>query len=257
MARPRKNNADWFSHDTSMRDSLKVKTIRTKFGLEWYAVFVMTLEVLADAENFQLEDNDFQVEMLAGDFRLDPEKLKEFLTYFKSIWILQSKNWKIFSEHLIERMTPLLSKRENMRQKHQDKTTAWSDEASPPEPPKEASKPPKKELMTDEDFESFWKIYPKKLERAKSIEKFKKIERSMLDTILEAVKLQKNTASWKKQDGQFVPYPTTWLNWQRWNDDPASLDLNTTTNGKVFWHTGKAPSNQGRVSKTWHADLVV
>lgn len=34
MARPQKNNADWFSHDTGLRDNLKVKAVRAKFGLE-------------------------------------------------------------------------------------------------------------------------------------------------------------------------------------------------------------------------------
>ena len=45
----------------------------------------MILEVLADAENFVLEDSEFQTEMLAGDFRIDSEKLADFLKYFQAI----------------------------------------------------------------------------------------------------------------------------------------------------------------------------
>lgn len=85
MARPRKNNADWFSHDTDLRDNLKIKAVRAKYGLEGYAIFVMLLEVLADADNFILEENDFQIEMLAGDFRIDSAILAEMIDYIVNI----------------------------------------------------------------------------------------------------------------------------------------------------------------------------
>lgn len=45
----------------------------------------MLLEVLADADNFQLEDNEFQIEMLAGDFRIDSLQLGEILKYCQGI----------------------------------------------------------------------------------------------------------------------------------------------------------------------------
>ena len=254
MARPRKNNAEWFSHDNNLRDDLKIKAVRTKFDLKWYAIFLMILEVLADAEYFQLEDTDFQIEILSGDFRIDKEELKTILDYFKQIWLLQFEDWKIFSKHLIERMKSLLSKRENERQKYQEPQGESDSEPAAAAAPKTPSAP-KKALMTDEDFESFWKIYPRKVEKTKAMEKFKRIEKSLLDTIIEAVNLQKKTSSWIKNDGQFVPHPTTWINWQRWNDDPASLEFNDQNNGKNFWNTAKG--SQGKVSKHWHADLVV
>lgn len=86
MARPRKNNADWFSHDTNLRDNLKVKALRAKFGLEGYAIFSMLLEVLADADNFILEENEENlVELLAGDFQIEADKLDEVIKYLLKI----------------------------------------------------------------------------------------------------------------------------------------------------------------------------
>lgn len=256
MARPRKENADWFSHDTGLRDNLKIKAVRAKFGLEWYAIFVMFLEVLADAENFVLSEDDWQLEMLAGDFRIDSDQLKEFLEYFKKIWLIQSEEWKIFNTHLIERMEPLLTKRQNMRQKHQEKKvpaaeTPVSEEETPQKPAK-----PKIERMSEEDFDTFWKEYPIKEEKKKAKEKFLKLEKSLLPKILEAIAENKiKNDKWLKW---FIKQPTTWINGECWNDELQPLVPNPANNGKPVWNTRKTQSgNQGKVSTDWHADLVV
>ena len=46
MARPKKQYCDYFSHDRDMRNHRKIKALRTKFGVNGYAVWVMILEVL-------------------------------------------------------------------------------------------------------------------------------------------------------------------------------------------------------------------
>ncbi|GHV28882.1 hypothetical protein FACS1894176_11540 [Bacteroidia bacterium] len=50
MARPKKENADYFSHDKEMRNNPKLKYIRNIFNLEGYAVFCMLLEYLTNCE---------------------------------------------------------------------------------------------------------------------------------------------------------------------------------------------------------------
>lgn len=132
-------------------------------------------------------------------------------------------------------MDPLLSKREHMRQKHQEKrgvpATETPDSASetPPKPPKKEK--PKIELMSEEDFESFWKIYPIKEERKKSSEKFLKLEKRLLPTILEAVAQNKiRNEKWIKG---FAKMPTTWINSECWNDELPPLANNSTTNAQT------------------------
>lgn len=86
MARPRKENADWSSHDTGLRDNLKIKAVRAKYNAGMIRHFVMFLEVLADAENFfSCQKTIDNLEMLAGDFRIDSDKLKDILEYFKKV----------------------------------------------------------------------------------------------------------------------------------------------------------------------------
>lgn len=243
MARPRKNNADWFSHDTDLRDNLKIKAVRAKYWLEGYAIFVMLLEVLADADNFILEENDFQVEMLAGDFRIDSAILAEMIDYIVNIWLLQRENWSLFSKHLIERMEALLNKRNNMRSVYQKKVPATETPVSEAEIIQKLE--PKEEKMSEEDFEAFWKEYPIKEEKKKSREKFLKLPKELLPKIIQSIALNKTTnEKWLKG---FIKQPTTWINGECWNDEIASvLPSKNSANGQ-----------QGKVSTDWHADLEV
>ena len=37
--------------------------------------------------------------------------------------------------------------------------------------------------------------------------------------MLSAIDTQKKSDQWKKDNGQFIPNPTTWLNQRRWEDE--------------------------------------
>ena len=69
-----------------------------------------------------------------------------------------------------------------------------------------------------EGFEIFWNAYPKKVNRKEAITAFKKVKIS-LDIIIAAIENQKNSDQWKKDKGKFIPYPSTWLNKERWLDE--------------------------------------
>lgn len=69
-------------------------------------------------------------------------------------------------------------------------------------------------------FENFWSIYPKKRNKSKCQEwylKNKPSEETQKEILL-AVAFFKNEEQWKKDNGQFIPYPTTFLNQRRWED---------------------------------------
>ena len=83
-------------------------------------------------------------------------------------------------------------------------------------------------------FEEFWKAYPKKIGKGYAFECFKKIRvsRSLLDTMLEAIAKQKKSDMWKRDKGQYIPNPSTWLNQKRWEDD---LGGDTEDDGQIPW----------------------
>ena len=41
--------------------------------------------------------------------------------------------------------------------------------------------------------------------------------------MLSAIAKHKNTDQWKKDNGQFIPNPASWLNARRWEDEMPSV----------------------------------
>ena len=70
-------------------------------------------------------------------------------------------------------------------------------------------------------FDTFWQVYPRKVGKGAARKAWKKIKPSaeLTREIVRAVEIQKRSADWLKNDGQFIPHPTTWLNQGRWQDE--------------------------------------
>jgi len=73
----------------------------------------------------------------------------------------------------------------------------------------------------DDLFDAFWKAYPKKMGKdvAKKAFTKRKVGKQLLQEILVSLDQQKKTDQWKKDGGQFIPAPATWLNQGRWQDE--------------------------------------
>ena len=111
MARPKKDNADYFSHDKDMRNDNKLKAVRRKFKNEGYAIWNMLLEHLTDCDFFEYEYTELNIELLSGDFDIEPKLLKEIIDYFILLNLLILEGGFIKSLQLIKRFDSLLSKR--------------------------------------------------------------------------------------------------------------------------------------------------
>lgn len=73
--------------------------------------------------------------------------------------------------------------------------------------------------VMDGDFEKFWESYPKKTGKKAALQAWKKAkDRPSVVDILQAIESQKKTQQWAKENGQFIPNPSTWLNQGRWAD---------------------------------------
>lgn len=72
-------------------------------------------------------------------------------------------------------------------------------------------------------FEEFWKAYPNKTgkDAAKKAFDKRKPGKQLLAEMLQALEIQKASEQWKKQGGQFIPNPATWINQGRWQDGEA------------------------------------
>ena len=82
-------------------------------------------------------------------------------------------------------------------------------------------------------FDMFWKVYPKKIGKQAARRAFEKVKDVPIETILNAVEQQKQLRQWQDNNGQFIPYPATWLNRGSWDDEiPGVTDKEETHNSE-------------------------
>lgn len=97
------------------------------------------------------------------------------------------------------------------------------------------NKPPKSPKgETDSGFDRFWAVYPRRTAKARALDAWRKLDVTpeLLDTILRAVEIQRNSNQWIRDQGRYIPYPATWLNGHRWEDElPTALPQETGTVG--------------------------
>jgi len=72
-------------------------------------------------------------------------------------------------------------------------------------------------------FDEFWKAYPKKKNKGQAEKAFKRINGTSLDTLLSAIESAKKSPEWTKENGQYIPYPATWLNAKGWEDEAIDI----------------------------------
>lgn len=111
MARPKKNNADYFSHESEMRNDVKIKALRRKFSHTGYAVWNYLLEVLTDAEGFSIRWEELDIELYAADFDLDVSELVDIVNYCMKLGLLQIANGWLYCSNLTSSFEGLMSKR--------------------------------------------------------------------------------------------------------------------------------------------------
>lgn len=72
-------------------------------------------------------------------------------------------------------------------------------------------------------FDTFWSAYPKKVGKGAAEKSWQK-NKPPLEEVLVAIEKQKQTDQWKKENGQFIPNPATWLNQKRWEDEVVATN---------------------------------
>lgn len=72
-----------------------------------------------------------------------------------------------------------------------------------------------------DEFSVFWNLYPKKVAKAEAEKAWKRLSpsRHLLADLLAGLERQKALPDWTRDGGKFIPYPATWLNGRRWEDE--------------------------------------
>lgn len=70
-------------------------------------------------------------------------------------------------------------------------------------------------------FARFWALYPRKVSKDAARKAWDKLDLSaeLFETMIEALGAQSLSVDWTKDNGQFIPHASTWLNGKRWEDE--------------------------------------
>lgn len=93
----------------------------------------------------------------------------------------------------------------------------------------------KKQPVYSEEFEVFWKAYPTTKRKGSKADAFKTFQKykthaDLINKILEFFKLDQD---WIKQDGDFIPAPSSWLNKKHWENEFWINRINQTQNNST------------------------
>lgn len=107
--------------------------------------------------------------------------------------------------------------------KEPDATTARVANVKP-ESDTDTERDPKSKIKTQDPalFARFWRAYPRKTGKGEAEKAFGRLkpDEPLLQRMVSALTWQVNQPGWTKDGGKFVPYPATWLNQKRWEDEP-------------------------------------
>jgi len=225
----------WFKHYTNAHNDNSMQKVRMKYGAEGYAVYWYCLELIAgdlgqDGKNINFElSHDAQV--VAFNLRIDTLKVEEIMLYLVELGLFENVNNTITCMKLAK----FLDKKVTRNKEIHEIIDSYKEMRNVPD-----SLPTVTELSTldknridknyicanaqseyKDKFDRFWQQYPKKKDKAKALKAFLNLkpEDELFSKIISALTIQKQSADWLEDDGRFIPYPTTWLNGHRWEDE--------------------------------------
>lgn len=90
-------------------------------------------------------------------------------------------------------------------------------------------KPKENTEDTDIAFNVFWNEYPKQVAKKDAFKAWTKLKPNELLTeeIIQGIKGWKETNQWSKDEGQFIPYPATFLRHELWKNVPKFMNVNS------------------------------
>lgn len=90
---------------------------------------------------------------------------------------------------------------------------------------------PKKEIW-EQQFEEFYKKYPKKVKKQDVKKWFRKNQPSneLFSFMINKLEQFRGSTDWQKDGGSYIPYPSTWLKQKRWEDE----EIQKTQQNKLY-----------------------
>jgi hypothetical protein len=105
-------------------------------------------------------------------------------------------------------------------------------------------------------FERFWDAYPRKTAKKAAWAEWQRIkpapDDSFTERAIEAIQQHIRSAQWRKDGGQYIPHPKTWLHQGRWEDQD---EYTAPTATKLHWSDECAEMHGGSCTKQWDHEM--
>jgi uncharacterized protein YdaU (DUF1376 family) len=216
----------YFPHDCGSRQNEKIQRLLFKHGMEGFGIFWAIVENLYTNGNCLPTD----YEMIAFDLRTAPEKVKSIVEDFQ-LFFIANNTFK--SKSVDRRLKELKLKsdkaKESARKRwdskasdanalptHSERITDAMLSESDSNAIKEKKEKESKVKEIKIPFGEFWYLYDKKVgDRQKCEKKWNTLSLAVQEKIIAFLPEFKKTIT----DKQFQPYPQTFLNGKRWEDE--------------------------------------
>lgn len=102
-----------------------------------------------------------------------------------------------------------------------------TDQIPTSKPKKPRTSKPVKTIADTIGFDDFWSAYPRKTAKTEAVKSWLSLDpdEATLISIMNALKQFKRSDDWMRDGGKYIPYPATWINQQRWQDDLSKASL--------------------------------
>lgn len=222
--------AYYFSHDSNAHKDPKVLKLRMKHGWEGYGIYWAIIETLREQNEYRWPSND--KELLCYSFANGEPIVNQVVNRCIEIGLLIDDGKHIYSHSLLKRMDMYEEKRKkrveagkkgaqkrwgNNDPKGNHKQTNGNANgnaiAKDGKGKERKVKESKRNNNYSHEFEEFWKVYPRKIEKKQAAKKFNSaLKRYTFEKIMEGTKQYAETLKRSRTEEQFIKHASTFLN---------------------------------------------
>lgn len=91
-------------------------------------------------------------------------------------------------------------------------------------------------MEIEPEFLKFWEYFPKKKSKGDAYKAWIQTKRPPLAKILKAIVILRESSDWKRDGGQWIPYPASWIRAWGW-DDVEGQEPKDMHAGVMWWKT--------------------
>lgn len=215
---------EWFRHDSNANLDDKLQQVLLNYGLEgyglyWYCIELIVNKVSKDNITFELKHD---ARVIARNTGSTPQKVEEMMKHFVDLGLFESTQGIVTCMKVAKRLSASATSNQTMRaiihNINQNNNLQLESCYRHDAVMKEEKRIEEKNISSLEEFDIFYKAYPKKKSRGDAEKAWKSINPNLND-VLTALEWQTKTHDWIKDNGQFIPYPASYIRARGWEDE--------------------------------------